>query len=833
MNSQQNRFCIQRRNALSQRLHMFCDNIHGFFGFDNSGVDDSENEWMSQRSQSPKKIHAGGRFHCPTVIYTKHTNCFAMSSVISGIMKGIRNWLRQFDFPSHRHWHISSCASSANGLTHSLPLLEPGKPVNPYSKQYMVTPLHEASQSSLSTDVIPENTNPKWYDEQIFCVRDRRRPMRFQLWDSHRIFSDKLLGHIQFDMRPLSDYLLYDIWLPLIGPNEGETDPSKRSEIHIMAQFSPMRIHKIINVRLPPFRLQLQKSQYYPGEIVRGFLILNVGKPLSADQVFVRLYGFEETHWTESHTEHYTDSQGRSQTRTVTKHYGQTWPLLNDKRLCWHRSLNPTQEPLLMSGSYVWPFEFMLPPRLPPSFKSTNGWVEYSISAEVDRPGVFTFNKRTQAKLQILAPYTSLQPLPSVYGRLQKLPFRSANEVVYIEGHLDRPVCIIGDQHTLTLKIDNHSNHRVTDCEITLRGQAIYKAHGRVHMVNTEPFFTRIKEPSFPVQPGEAKNVVVVFQIPANTPPSLPADLSPLIDLRYHIHVSCNMSGFLTGRARSDIPIIISHPLPPPVWQIPPPKMYPTEQPELNVIMEYGFGLPHFAPTYFSAFPSQNIPIQEDPNNQIGQAMFVAPPPPQSAFFHNQPPPNYPVGGQYVPPPTVFAQFSDSAPVADLRFGMSMDDGNASTPAAIGISMGSPQPGAVSMQMNMGVPAGGAVVVQQQPYQQPPQPHYQPSQVVVSPDNFGSMGISMNVNAGGAAVVTSSNYGNDAAVGFSSPQMGGAAVVTSMDGGMGGMGGMGFDPNMQMQGSMTVTTSSSSSHSVNGVTVQSSSNSSSFSTGFN
>jgi hypothetical protein len=480
----------------------------------------------------------------------------------------------------------------------NLPLLEPGKPINPFSKQYMVTPLHEASQSSLSTDVIPENTNPKWFDEQIFCVRDRRRPMRFQLWDSHRIFSDKLLGHIQFDMRPLSDYLLYDIWLPLIGPNEGETDPNKRSEIHIMAQFSPMKIHKIINVRLPPFRLQMQKSQYYPGEIVRGFLILNVGKPLSADQVLVRLSGFEETHWTESHTEHYTDSQGRSQTRTVTKHYGQTWPLLNDKRLCWHRSLNPTQEPLLMSGSYVWPFEFMLPPRLPPSFRSTNGWVEYSISAEVDRPGVFTFNKRTQAKLQILAPYTSLQPLPSVYGRLQKLPFRSANEVVYIEGHLDRPVCIIGDQHTLTLKIDNHSNHRVTDCEITLRGQAVYKAHGRVHMVNTEPFFTRIKEPSFPVMPGEAKNVVVVFQIPANTPPSLPADLSPLIDLRYHIHVSCNMSGFLTGRARSDIPIIISHPLPPPVWQIPPPKMYPTEQPELNV---------RFPPNLHACLQSRNL----------------------------------------------------------------------------------------------------------------------------------------------------------------------------------------------------------------------------------
>lgn len=760
----------------------------------------------------------------------------------------------------------------------NLPLLEAGKPINPYAKQYMVTPLAEPSQSSLSTDVIPENTDPKWFDEQIFCVRDRRRPMRFQLWDSHRIFSDKLLGHIQFDMRPLSDYLLYDIWLPLIGPNEA--DPTRRSEIHIMAQFSPMKIHKIINVRLPPFRLQLQKSQYYPGEIVRGFLILNVGKPLSASQVLVRLHGYEETHWTENHTESYTDSQGRTQTRTVTKHYGQTWPLLNDKRLCWHRSLNPTQEPLLMSGSYVWPFEFMLPPRLPPSFKSNNGWVEYNISAEVDRPGVFTFNKRTQAKLTILAPYTSLQPLPSIYGRLQKLPFRSAGEVVYIEGHLDRPVCIIGDQHTLTLKIDNHTNHRVTDCEITLRGQAVYKAHGRIHQVQTEPFFTRIKEPSFPIQAGESRSVAVVFQVPINTPPSLPPDLSPLIDLRYHIHVSCNMSGFLTGRARADLPVIISHPLPPPIWQLPPPKMYPTEQPELNVMMEYGFGLPHFAPTYFSNFPAQSIQIIEDPNNQIGQAMFSAPPPPQSAFFVQQVPNNYPVGGHYVPPPTTFAVFSDSASTGDLRFGMVSDD---AAPAAVGFSMNvsSPPPGAVGLNLNVGAPVlGGGAVVTSHNYSQPAvgvsvQPHHHhhhhhnagQAQLVISDTNPFGPGVNLNVgmNTGGAvitsdgnsqvavgfsgnpqvggAVVTSDSasfgfsgpqYGGavvtsgDAAIGFSGGQMGGAVVVND---GFNGPVGVGFD-NMQMHGSATVTTSSSSSSSVNGVVVSSSSSSATFGGGF-
>jgi hypothetical protein len=41
--------------------------------------------------------------------------------------------------------------------------------------------------------------------------------------------------------------------------------------------------------------------------------------------------------------------------------------------------MNPDKRAEIVSGSYVWPFEFVLPPRLPPTFNSAHGWIKYGI----------------------------------------------------------------------------------------------------------------------------------------------------------------------------------------------------------------------------------------------------------------------------------------------------------------------------------------------------------------------------------------------------------------------------------------------------------------------
>jgi len=50
----------------------------------------------------------------------------------------------------------------------------------------------------------------------LFSVLNRRVPLRLQIWDYRFIFSDRPLGHIELDLRPLQDLRLYDVWLPLL-----------------------------------------------------------------------------------------------------------------------------------------------------------------------------------------------------------------------------------------------------------------------------------------------------------------------------------------------------------------------------------------------------------------------------------------------------------------------------------------------------------------------------------------------------------------------------------------------------------------------------------------
>ena len=45
---------------------------------------------------------------------------------------------------------------------------------------------------------------------------NRHMPIRIQVWDYRFLLSDRPLGHIELDLRPLEDFKLYDVWLPLL-----------------------------------------------------------------------------------------------------------------------------------------------------------------------------------------------------------------------------------------------------------------------------------------------------------------------------------------------------------------------------------------------------------------------------------------------------------------------------------------------------------------------------------------------------------------------------------------------------------------------------------------
>ena len=154
-----------------------------------------------------------------------------------------------------------------------------------------------------------------------------------------------------------------------------------------------MELRKPTSLSLSPFRVGLEKNVYYPGEVMRGVVIKNVGEPEPCTSIVVWIYGVTKTHYETqrfvcllllllvavillywifvlffcffnysyqlNRTEHYRDSEGNQRTRTVTDHHYSSAKILDIKYVLWRSN----DKKKIDTGAYTWPFELVLPGR--------------------------------------------------------------------------------------------------------------------------------------------------------------------------------------------------------------------------------------------------------------------------------------------------------------------------------------------------------------------------------------------------------------------------------------------------------------------------------------
>jgi hypothetical protein len=466
----------------------------------------------------------------------------------------------------------------------------PSKATDFYLKTCGVAPLGESNHLGLQTSTSHGARDPAWYEEQVFTIRDRSKPIRLQVWEAHRVRSDKLLGHIQLEISPMSHFLMYDLWLPLVGADgssTGETVPKLRA----LAQFSPMKTGELINIKLNPLRLQLQKQYYTAGENVRGQVVLSTPEAFADSQVIVRLVGTQHTSWSESHDESYTDSDGSTKSRTVSVWYGDAKVLVKEERTCLDKTaVDKKEAPAIAPGFYVWPFEFQIPAKICPSFESSYGAVAFSVEAFIYRPKKSKILQKTKASLNVISPVETLAvdaPTPA----FEKLPLSSGDQDVSIEVLCDNPIYILGQQRTTLVKIINNSKKSLTKGKVSLRAHMNHSDGGsNSKYVTHDATSISYDGAPFPIAAGESRELTVVFEPLLSSVPSTSTDTSPLIDVKYSIHVSVEMDGFFSSRVRADRAVVVCQP----PQDISPPKAYPLEQPIQELMKEYGFGLPVF-----------------------------------------------------------------------------------------------------------------------------------------------------------------------------------------------------------------------------------------------
>jgi len=147
--------------------------------------------------------------------------------------------------------------------------------------------------------------------------------------------------------------------------------------VHLLIQFNPMlQLPKMVFKRLPKFRMQLDRSTYFAGEVIRGFVVYNTYKPIDIRAVRLRVDGYSNTEWTENRTE-----QRGDETVNYYYHYHTRITFFNTVATLYGNHKGSNKKFTLEPGSYFFPFEYALPLGLPPSYNGAFGcnYYEYRL----------------------------------------------------------------------------------------------------------------------------------------------------------------------------------------------------------------------------------------------------------------------------------------------------------------------------------------------------------------------------------------------------------------------------------------------------------------------
>jgi hypothetical protein len=121
------------------------------------------------------------------------------------------------------------------------------------------------------------------------------------------------------------------------------------------------------------------KDVFYPGETIRGAVVIQLNEPLEAKAVVLKFFG--KAHW--------EDDDDHEAPRTACNGRGY---LFNNEVTLISPQLQKRESTIILdSGEHSLPFEFILPSELPTSYrhrhdsKHWTAWISYSIEAVIER----------------------------------------------------------------------------------------------------------------------------------------------------------------------------------------------------------------------------------------------------------------------------------------------------------------------------------------------------------------------------------------------------------------------------------------------------------------
>lgn len=419
--------------------------------------------------------------------------------------------------------------------------------------------------------------NPlQWHEEFIFTLPNTSQNITLQLYDWNRILKNVPLGQATLEPSRVNTNVGLDMWLPF----------DTQGEVHIFVQATPLSFSppKAKQLRLGSFRMNVERVVYFPGEIIRGAVIYNVGKPKKIRGVRVRFSGSTKTHWSESRT----DSEGRQRTIWFDAHYTFFDPVAT----LYGNERGQKKDFKIPSGGYFYPFEFCLPFNLAPSFYGKFGENNYYVKGYVDIP--MAIDKTVTQKLTMTCQYSTIHPTLTVkYAKKAKSAFAS-DQHISVE-FAAAEIAYMGEPFPINVSIDHRGSKDVKELKIKLKSKHYFSAKNheegwKTRKVKKEVLVHKVANiAGFPIPPGTLWQGQVLVPVPGALACSVPEDLSPIVQVVYYFSVEMSTTGnaFTKASNKKKLPILLGERIPfqPVFYQAPPPPQHYIQavQPQIMV----------------------------------------------------------------------------------------------------------------------------------------------------------------------------------------------------------------------------------------------------------
>ncbi|RHY18790.1 hypothetical protein DYB28_006980 [Aphanomyces astaci] len=334
-------------------------------------------------------------------------------------------------------------------------------------------------------------------------------------------------------------------------------------------------------------RVNVDKPYYISGEVITGNLAVDVLEPIECNGTHTCHYicrldttlvtigvvlvvtGKEKVYWSENHTE--TNANGES--RSVTRVFADRREFFKQKIVLFNvqHSLAP--------GSYIYPFQYQLPPGLPGCFdnqsdKGVKAKIEYSIKGSVDVAGLFSKDLKSRQKLTVYAQLAGVVA-PSADQKVQtvRLFCCISQGTCSLRAIMDKNMYGPGETPQIHVDVQNQSSRDVNVMRCELRRHVQAHASGK-----TRNMTKVICHAAFAGVPaGGAVSQPQPFQLTGTS--MYPSTRSALLSCHYTIDIVCDIA--LCPDVELHLPIALGAPTLVPVLTTPPFGTY-SQQPTVN-----------------------------------------------------------------------------------------------------------------------------------------------------------------------------------------------------------------------------------------------------------